>query len=62
MKKLTKNWVPKSFKKIRPAPYNKEFTDSELELLEEEFIKTYVRSEVKPLKMLLQLYLVMVVT
>ena len=56
MKKLTKNWVPKSFKKIRPAPYNKEFTDSELELLEEEFIKTYVRSEVKPLKMLLRIY------
>ena len=56
MKKLTKNWVPKSFKKIRPAPYNKEFTDSELELLEEEFIKTYVRSEVKPLNMLLRIY------
>ena len=56
MKKLTKNWVPKSFKKIRPAPYNKEFTDDELELLEQEFINTYVRSEVKPLKMLLRIY------
>ena len=56
MKKLTKNWVPKSLKKIRPVSYNKEFTDSELELLEQEFIKTYVRSEIKPIKMLLRIY------
>ena len=56
MKKLTKNWNHKSFKKIRPAPYNKDFTDEELERLEEEFIATYVRSEVKPLKMLFKIY------
>ncbi len=56
MKKLTKNWNSKSLKKKKPAPYNKEFTDDELEKLEEEFIATYVRSEVKPLKMLLKIY------
>lgn len=56
MKKLTKNWNSKSLKKKKPAPYNKEFTDEELEKLEEEFIATYVRSEVKPLKMLLKIY------
>jgi len=56
VKKLTKNWNHKSFKKIRPAPYNRDFTDEELERLEEEFIATYVRSEVKPLKMLLKIY------
>ena len=56
MKKLTKNWIPKSFKNKKPAPYNKDFTDEELEKLEEEFISTYVRSEVKPLKMLLKIY------
>ena len=56
MKKLTKNWIPKSFKHKKPAPYNKEFTDEELEVLEEDFIKTYVRSEVKPLNMLLKIY------
>ena len=56
MKKLTKNWNSKSLKKKKPAPYNKDFTDEELEKLEEEFIATYVRSEVKPLKMLLKIY------
>ena len=56
MKKLTKNWNYKDLKKKRPAPYNEEFTDEELEVLEEDFIKTYVRSEVKPLKMLLRIY------
>lgn len=56
MKKLVKNWNPKSLQKKKPAPYNKEFTDDELEKLEEEFIATYLRSEVKPLKMLLKIY------
>ena len=56
MKKLTKNWTHKSFKKRKPAPYNRDFTDEELEQLEEDFIATYVRSEIKPLKMLLKIY------
>ncbi len=56
MNKLAKNWNSKSLKKKNPAPYNREFTDDELEKLEEEFIATYVRSEVKPLKMLLKIY------
>ena len=56
MKKLTKNWDPKSLKKKKPAPYNKDFTDDELEKLEEEFITTYIRSEVKPFNMLLKIY------
>ena len=56
MKKLTKNWTHKSFQKRKPAPYNRDFTDEELEQLEEDFIATYVRSEIKPLKMLLKIY------
>ncbi len=56
MKSFTANWDPKSLKKKKPAPYNEEFTDEELEKLEEEFIATYVRSEVKPLRMLLKIY------
>ena len=56
MNKFTKYWSSKSLKKRKPAPYNKDFTDEELEILEEEFIKTYVRSEVKPLRMLLRIY------
>lgn len=57
MKKLTKNWNSKSLKKKKPAPYGKEFTDDELEKLEEEFIETYVKSEVKPLRMMLKIYM-----
>ena len=57
MKKLTANWNSKSLKKKKPAPYGKEFTDEELEKLEEEFIETYVKSEVKPLRMMLKIYM-----
>ena len=56
MKKLTKNWKSKNLKQRKPAPYNKEFTDEELEALEKEFIDTYLRSELKPLRMLLKIY------
>ena len=56
MKKLTKNWKSNNLKQRKPAPYNKEFTDEELEALEKEFIDTYLRSEVKPLRMLLKIY------
>lgn len=56
MKKLTKNWNSRNLKQKKPAPYNKEFTDEELEALEKEFIDTYLRSEVKPLRMLLKIY------
>ena len=57
MKKLTANWNSKSLKKKKPAPYGKEFTDEELEKLEEEFIETYVKSEVKPLRMMMKIYM-----
>ena len=57
MKKLTKNWNSRSLKKRKPAPYNKDFTEDELEKLEEEFIDTYVKSEIKPLRMMLKIYL-----
>ena len=57
MKKLTKNWNSRSLKKRKPAPYNKDFTEVELEKLEEEFIDTYVKSEIKPLRMMLKIYL-----
>ena len=46
-----------SLKKKRPAPYNKIFTDEELEQLEGEFIDTYASPDVKPLKMLFKIYL-----
>lgn len=57
MKKLTKNWNSKSLKKKKPAPYNKDFTDEELEKLEEEFIETYVKSDIKPLRMMMKIYM-----
>ena len=57
MKKLTKNWNSKSLKKKKPAPYGKDFTDEELEKLEEEFIETYVKSEIKPLRMMMKIYM-----
>ena len=49
--------MKKSLKKKRPAPYDKIFTDEELEQLEKEFIDTYISSEIKPLRMLLKIYL-----
>lgn len=57
MEKLTRRFKPKSFKKKKPAPYNQNFSDKELERLEQEFIDTYLKSEVKPLKMLARIYL-----
>ena len=56
MKSPSIYWKPKNFKKKRPAPYNKEFTDQELEKLEEDFIETYVKSEIKPFRMLIRIY------
>jgi len=57
MKKLTKNWNSRSLKKKNPAPYNKEFTNEELEQLEQDFIETYVQSEIKPLSMMMKIYM-----
>ena len=57
MEKLTKKFGSKSFKNKKPAPYNQNFSDKELERLEEEFINTYLRSEVKPIRMLIRIYL-----
>lgn len=57
MKKLTRNWNSKSLKRRKPAPYNKEFTEEELEKLEQDFIDTYVKSEIKPLRMMLRIYM-----
>ena len=39
MKKLTKNWKSRNLKQRKPAPYNKEFTDEELEALEKDGTK-----------------------
>jgi ATP-binding cassette subfamily B protein len=57
MEKLTKKFGFKSFKNKKPAPYNQNFSDKELERLEEEFINTYLRSEVKPIRMLFRIYM-----
>jgi ABC-type bacteriocin/lantibiotic exporter with double-glycine peptidase domain len=57
MEKLTRKFKSKSFKNKKPAPYNQNFSDKELERLEQEFIDTYLRSEVKPLRMLARIYL-----
>lgn len=57
MNRLTKSWKSRSLKRKRPAPYNKVFTDEELEKLEQEFINTYVKSEIKPLRMMLKIYM-----
>ncbi len=57
MNRLTKSWKSRSLKKKRPAPYNKVFTDEELEQLEQDFIQTYVKSEIKPLKMMMKIYM-----
>ena len=56
MLKIMKTWKAKSLKQKRPAPYDREFTDEALEALEDEFIDSYVRSEVKPFRMLLKIY------
>ena len=55
MNRLTKHWKSRSLKKKRPAPYNKVFTDEELEQLEKDFIETYVKSEIKPLRMMMKI-------
>ena len=56
MKSLTKNWKARNLKSKRPAPYDREFTEKELEVLEQEFIDTYARSNIKPLRMMLKIY------
>lgn len=43
--------------KRRPAFYGKIFTDEELEKLEQDFIEDYVKSEVRPIRMLMKIYL-----
>ncbi len=43
--------------KRRPAFYGKIFTDEELEKLEQDFIDDYVKSEVRPIRMLMKIYL-----
>ncbi len=40
-----------------PAKYNQIFTDEELERLEQDFIDTYVKSEIKPVRLLMKIYL-----
>ena len=57
MNKLTKKWNSKGLKQKKPAPYNKEFTDEELERLEQDFIDTYVKSQVNPLRMMTKIYM-----
>ncbi len=47
----------KSLKLRMPAKYNQIFTDEELERLEQDFIDTYVKAEVKPVRMLMKIYL-----
>ncbi len=47
--------APKS--KRRPAFYGKIFTDEELEKLEREFIDDYLKTEVRPIRMLMKIYL-----
>ena len=56
MLKIFKSRTAKSLKQKRPAPYDREFTDEALETLENEFIDNYVKSEVKPFRMLLKIY------
>ena len=49
-----KHW---KIKHTRPAPYDKTFSEEELENLEQDFIDAYVKSDVKPVRMLMMLYL-----
>ncbi len=43
--------------KRRPAFYGKIFTDEELEKLEQDFIDDYVKTEVRPIRMLMRIYM-----
>ena len=56
MLKFTKSRKPESLKQKKPAPYDRDFTDDALEKLEDEFIESYVRSKVRPFRMLLRIY------